>query len=370
MDSLFTVGGATGPGYSGDSGLILNATFKAPIGICQDTIGNFYILEEQNNVVRKVAHNTGIITTICGTGAAGYFGDGGPATSAKMENPSGICVDRAGNVYIADYSNNRVRKVDVATHQINTFVGNGTPGYMGDNGPASGATVSFPSAVCTDSADNLYIADYGNNCIRFVNTSTGTITTVAGNGMGGYTGDGNLAVNALLRNPIALHMSSWGILYISDKGNNVVRAIYPNGRMYTVAGNGNHGYTGDNGPALQATFSILAGVFGDADTLYIADEGNSAIRRVVSPTTAIHEPSMIDGINLYPNPCPGQLNYEIIEPKRTSIEIYNIYGQLVRKVIIEEKKGIIDIADQLSGIYFVKLLSLHESKIFRIQLNK
>ena len=181
--------------YGGDGHAADSAFIASPFGIALDTAGNIYFSDNLNNVIRKVTVSTGIITTVAGNSALlfmpyAFSGDGGPATSAELNNPWGVAVDKAGNIYIADNSYNVIRKVTAATGIITTVAGNGIAGYYGDNFQADNAQLNAPSGVSLDTAGNLYISDNGNNVIRKVNALTVVITTVAGNGTGGYSGGG------------------------------------------------------------------------------------------------------------------------------------------------------------------------------------
>jgi uncharacterized protein (TIGR03437 family) len=238
-----------------------------------------YIVDGGNSCIRKVATN-GIITTVAGNGSYGYSGDGGPATSAQLYNPLGVAVDAAGNLYIADSANSRIRKV--ATNGIiTTGAGSGSIGYSGDAGPATSAQLRGPSGVAVDAAGNLYIADAGNSRIRKVATN-GIITTVAGNGSPGYSGDGGPATRAQLYLPLGVAVDAAGNLYIitdSDYYVSRIRKVATNGIITTIAGNGSPGYSGDGGPATSAQLDDTSGVAVDATgNVYVAVTGNNAIR--------------------------------------------------------------------------------------------
>jgi trimeric autotransporter adhesin len=224
------------------------------------------------------------INTIAGNGTAGFGGDSGPASSAELNGPSGVAIDSGDNLYIADPGNNRIRKVAAGSGVITTIAGNGSAGYSGDNGPASGAELNLPGGVIIDSAGGVYIADKGNNVIRRIDTS-GTITTVAGNNAEGYSGDNGLATNATLYGPAGVAVGG-GNLYIADTNNNRIRMVNSVGTITTIAGDGTAGYTGDNGPATSATLNKPAAVLvGSTGTLYIADTGNDVIRMISTTGT-------------------------------------------------------------------------------------
>jgi uncharacterized protein (TIGR03437 family) len=242
-----------------------------------DSAGNLYIADSYNNRIRKVTN--GVITTVAGNGTQGYSGDNGPATSAQFSYPEGVTVDSAGNLYIADTGNGRIRKVSNGV--ITTVAGNGTGGFSGDGGPATSAELYCPVGVAMDSAGNLYIADACTQRIRKV--ANGVITTVAGNGTGYYSGDNGPAASAELNGPSGLAPDAAGNLYIADSFNNRIRKV-TNGVITTVAGNGTQGFSGDNGPAANAMLSGPIGITVDsAGDLYIADTGNSRIR-ILTPT--------------------------------------------------------------------------------------
>jgi sugar lactone lactonase YvrE len=261
-----------------------SATLYAPYGVAVDSAGNLYIADTYNNVVREVSAGTGIITTVAGNGTAGYSGDGGAATSAELNTPIGVAVDGAGNLYIADNTKSRVREVSAGTGIITTVAGNGTTGYSGDGGAATSAELNAPTGVAVDGAGDLYIVDFGNNRIRKVSAGTGNriITTVAGSGTAGYSGDGGLATNAELLNPYGVAVDSAGDLYIADSTNNRIREVSAGtGFISTVAGNGTGGYSGDGGASTSAELSGPSGVALDsAGNLYIADSGNNRVREV------------------------------------------------------------------------------------------
>jgi len=281
---ISTVAGNGNAGFAGDGGAALGAELNDPAGVALDSQGNLYIADFYNSRVRRVAPS-GVISTVAGNGTIGSYGDGGPATAAALSLPTGVAVDQAGNLYIADGGAGLVRKV-TATGIISTVAGNGTYGFSGDGGPATAAELNAPSNVALDSAGNLYIADVFANCVRKVST-TGVISTVAGNGNAGYSGDGGLASAALLNGPFAVAVDSQGTLYIADTNNNRVRAVTPAGLIKTAAGDGNAGYAGDGGPATLAEVDQPSAVIVDtAGELYISD-GTNRVRKVTAPLTPL-----------------------------------------------------------------------------------
>ncbi len=363
-DTLTTFADTSGmPGYTGDGGLKDSATFRNPSGLCFDASGNLYILEWYNDVVRRIDKTTGIVSTVAGSGAGGYGGDNGPATTANMERPSGICMDPAGNIFIADYGNHRIRRVDAVTNIITTFAGDGTAGSSGDDGLAIAAKLNYPNSVCSDSAGNIFISDFGNNRIRKVNAVSGIITNIAGTGTAGYTGDGGLPTLAKLRGPNAVHINRLGNLYISDEGNNVIRRIGPSGNINTIAGSGGYGFAGDGGPATAARFNGPTAVYADdSDYLYIADGGNSVIWKVSPPAfidnAGIDEHATGADFKVFPNPSTGNFNISFnSHQSRTSIVIYNSFGQVIHR---SEFTGIVahmDLGNVATGIYIISTVS-------------
>ncbi|GJQ58203.1 MAG: hypothetical protein SCALA701_10040 [Candidatus Scalindua sp.] len=277
-EAISTIAGEGTGGYSGDGGYALNSQVNKPYGTVVDASGNLYISDYSNHRIRKV-DTSGVITTVAGNGTNGYSGDGGPAVDAQLWNPTGVAVDLSGNLYIADFYNNRIRKVDTSG-VITTVAGNGSWGYSGDGGPAVDAKRYYPSGVVLDASGNLYIADRYNHRIRKVNTA-GIIITVAGNGTYGYSGDGGLALDAQLYYPSGVVVDTTGNLYIADRNNNRIRKVDATGVITTAAGNGAYGYSGDGGPADAAQLYNPSGVSVDViGNLYIADYNNHRIRKV------------------------------------------------------------------------------------------
>ncbi len=269
------------------------AGLNGPSEVAMDAAGDLFIADSNNNVIREVDQATGVITTIAGNGTGGYSGDGGQATAAELNDPCGIVLDATGDLFIADSGNNVVREVDLATGVITTVAGNGTGGYSGDGGQATAAELNCPWGVVLDATGDLFIADSNNNAVREVDLATGVITTVAGNGTGGYSGDGGPATAAELNCPSDVALDSAGNLFIADYNNSVIREVTgvngANPQITTVAGNYDDGggYGGDDGPATGAALSSPTGIALDTTgDLFIVDNGNNVIREVTDVSGA------------------------------------------------------------------------------------
>ena len=281
--TITTVAGNGNAGFAGDGGAATSAELHSPYGVALDSSGNLYIADYSNHRVREVLNvvsspTTATITTVAGNGTSGYTGDHGAATAAELGAPSGVLVDSSNNLYIAD-SDGEVRKVTSGT--ITTVAGNGGFGFNGDSRAATTATLAYPASVAVDSLGNVYIADGGNGRIREV--VNGTITTIAG-GTALPLGDGGSAANAQLNQPFGLAVDSSGDVYIGETSDNRVRKI-SNGVITTVAGNGTAGFSGDNGPATSASLYQPSGVAVDSSgNLYISDQDNCRVRKVSSGT--------------------------------------------------------------------------------------
>jgi len=223
---VYRIAGTTMSGYTGDGGLAINARLNGPRGLALDTMGNLYFADAMNNVVRKI-NTSGVISTIAGDDSAGYFGDDSVATIAKLDSPLSVAVDYSGNVFISDYKNNVIRKVDV-NGIMSTYAGvySLTPGYTGNNGPATAATLNGPGYIAVDTFGNLFIPDANNNVVRKVNAVSGIITTVAGNGTFGFGGDLGNALGANLHVPYGVAVDNSGTLYIADANNERIRKVY------------------------------------------------------------------------------------------------------------------------------------------------
>lgn len=281
---ITTIAGTGAPGYSGDGGPATAADLYGPRGITADGAGNVYFSDYVNHRIRKITPS-GIITTVAGNGFGGFSGDGGPATAAQLKYAWGIAVDGSGNLYIADQNNCRLRKV-TPSGIISTIAGTGSCFIGGDGGPASSALLQYPLGVVCDAAGNIFIADYGNNRIRKIDAS-GTITTIAGSPVYGFSGDGGPSTASQLYYPMGIGIDDTGNLYICDVNNNRIRKINTAGTINTIAGNGTAGFSGDGGPPLYAQIDRATGVaVSSTGKIYIADNNNNRIRVLEPPANA------------------------------------------------------------------------------------
>ncbi|NOQ80294.1 MAG: hypothetical protein GQ546_12955, partial [Gammaproteobacteria bacterium] len=329
-----TIAGTGVDGYSGDEGLATQAQLSYPYGLTIDYNGNLYIADTDNSSIRKITPE-GIITTVAGTGDYGYSGDGGEATQAQLDMPYGLTTDSAGNLYIADTYNNRIRKV-TPEGIISTIAGTGEYGYSGDGGLAVQAQLDSPYDLTIDNAGNLYIADTYNYRIRKV-TPEGIISTIAGTGDYGFSGDGGLATQAQLDDPHGISIDAAGNLYIADTYNNRIRKVTPEGIISTIAGTGSYGFSGDGGFATQAQFDEpWALTIDSAGNLYIADVYNNRIRKV-SPEGII---TTVAGTGNYGDGGDGGLatQAQLDEPYGLTMDsagnlyIADVYNNRIRKV--------------------------------------
>jgi sugar lactone lactonase YvrE len=273
-------------GFSGNGGSALKAMLGCPTGVALDVTGNLYLADHGNDRVRRVSPD-GLIHAFAGGGPlpsvdsneGSFGGDGGPATRARFKVPTALAFDRAGDLYVADRDNGAVRKIG-KDGRIMTVAGTGVRGYSGDGGPSVKAQLDQPYGLAFDRAGNLYVADSANNRVRRID-KRGIITTVAGNGEHGYSGDGGPATKARLSDPYGLAFDAAGDLYVAEVDEGVVRRIDTKGVITTFAGTGRLGFSGDGGPARQAKLNAPYGLaFDAAGNLYFADSGNGRIRRI------------------------------------------------------------------------------------------
>ena len=342
--TISTIAGSPGnPGFAGDNGSAVGSQLNFPAGITIDKSGAIYIADGLNNRVRKISGGT--ISTVAGNGTAGFTGDNASATSAELNNPTGVAVDSSGNIFIADSGNNVVRKV--ANGTITTFAGNNSAGagYSGDSALATGAQLNNPVGVAADAAGNVYIADAGNNVIRqvysgnivtaavgfthpdgvavdssgslyiadtvarrIVKLSGGVYTTIAGNGVGGFGGDDGPGASAALNDPMGLAVDASGNVYIADTLNGRVRKLTPSGTITTIAGTGALYFSGDGGPGSQAALYFPRGVAVDsAGNVYIADTSNAVVRELQGALPAVAANGVVNAASFAPQISPGAL---------------------------------------------------------------
>lgn len=353
---ITTVAGIGGSfGWSGDGGQATSAQLAGPVAINFDALGNLYITDVGCHCVRKV-NTSGIITTIAGVGGPIYSGDGGPASSAGLHTPKGVAVDASGNVYISDWGNSCIRKINTSGI-ISTIAGDGMPGYSGDGGPASLAKLNYPYGIALDALGNLYIADKTNARIRKIDVS-GIINTVAGTVVAGYNGDGIPATTARIMNPEGIKLDALGNLYFVEAGGQRVRKVNTSGIISTIAGIGPpSGYSGDGGLATLAQFYQPNDMtFDGVGNIYISDPGSNSIRIICNTSclSGINEIENKNNFLIYPNPVSNTLyiSSETNEFKDSEIEIINCLGQ---KVLKSRYKNEIDVSSLASGCYLLKI---------------
>ena len=295
--NVTTIAGNGIPGYAGDGAAATSANLNNPRGVAVDSSGNVYVSDTNNHVVRKITSG-GTISTYAGNNGfgAGYAGDGGPANNAQLFYPAGLAFDSSGNLYIADSQNNAIRKVIASNSQITTAVGSG----------ATSGRLSNPTGVAVDSSGNIYIASPGNN--RILKYSGGSLSTFAGAGTAaGFSGDGGLAIIAQLADPQGVAVDAAGNVYIADTVNSRIRKV-SNGIISTIAGNGVEGYSGDGGPASLAQLYSSHDVAVDkAGNVYIADTDNSVIRELQPSLPTISAGGVANAASYQTQISPGAL---------------------------------------------------------------
>jgi hypothetical protein len=331
---ILSIAGNGTAGDSGDGSAAVQAQINDSGGIAVDLFGNVYFAEPASNRVRMIAPS-GVISTVAGTGLSGYNGDNIPAASAELSVPVGVAVDLAGDLLIADAGNARIRMISVATGQISTVAGTGVAGYGGDGLASTNAKLNDPTGVAVDSAGNLYIADSGNARVREANAATGVIATIAGTGTTGYNGDGGLAIQAQLRNPYGITLDRQGNVYVADltglpgvstTSGRIREVNSVTGIITTVGGNGSPGYNGDSIPAITANLSNPVSIAIDnSGNIYIADAGNDRIR-VVSALTGVIATAVGTGAPGYNGDNIAALDANIDNPLGVALDASgNIY---------------------------------------------
>ncbi len=408
---ITTFAGTDAYGYNGDSIAATSAELWEPEGVTTDAVGNLYIADIGNGRIRKV-DVSGIITTIMGNGSiavpgpgvpgiavddsgnvytidrypgiwkvsslgvisvfagtftSGYSGDGGPATTAELWSPRRLATDRVGNVYVSDNVYNTVRKVNAAGI-ITTYVG--TPYFDsvclfgGDGGPATAAQLCTPDGIAIDGAGNLFICDAGNFRIRKVDTF-GVITTIAGTGIAGYSGDGGPAIASSFGTEEGIAVDNAGGIYIADSYYRVIRKINPDGTITTYAGTGAYGDGGDGGPAIYAEFKLPMSVTVDnAQQVYVADAYSNRVRKVSAPNTVTQVNTPLADITIYPSPA-----HEVITINATGalheVLVSNALGQVMLSRLCNADNVEVDISALPAGVYFVKVNNMEVRKFVK-----
>ncbi|HAB18909.1 MAG TPA: hypothetical protein DCE44_21020 [Verrucomicrobiales bacterium] len=273
--------GSGAAGFSGDGGLATSAALNNPFGLIRGPDGALWFADYEAHVIRRIAVD-GRITTVVGTGKPGYSGDGGPAREATLKNPHEIRFDRQGRLYIADTSNNAIRRVELSSGRISTVAGTGKPGYSGDGSPAERAELQGPISIQLSPDGDLYIADIGNHVVRRVDAQTGSIHTFAGTGRAGPTPDNSPISGTPLNGPRSVDFDAAGDLWlVTREGNQVLRFDFARKVIRHMAGSGQKGFTGDAAPAKEATLSGPKGIaVAPNGYVYLADTENHAIRRI------------------------------------------------------------------------------------------
>ena len=350
------IGSNSTSGYSGDGGPATAAMINGPQGMAFDAAGNFYFADQGNSCIRKV-DASGIISTIAGTGgASGFSGDFGPASQAQLSDPSCIVLDKNGNLFISDQHNNRIRKVNTAGI-ITTIAGIDSAGFSGDGGSATNAAINQPVGIAVDTAGNIFFADSYNSRVRKINAA-GIISTIAGCDTGVDYGDNIAATTELLSEPMGITTDNFGNVFIADQGHNQVRKVDQAGIIKNVAGFGIQGFSGDGGPAIYAFLAAPNDVKTDAaGDMYIVDQFNFRIRYIANTLAAPVVDVASSDIIVYPNPGNG-----LFTIKRSSgdtepllIRILNAIGQVVYEQDMESSTLQIDLKSAPNGIYFVMI---------------
>lgn len=355
--TITTIAGTGVAGYSGDGGMATAAKVFAPYGIVLDETGNIYFSETGNHVVRKI-NVLGFISTIAGTGVGGYNGDNIPASSAQLAGPGGIAVDRDGNVYVADSHNYRIRKI-ILSGSITTIAGIDIGGFSGDGGFATNAKLNLPHGVACDDEGNLYIADMDNNRVRRVD-ATGIITTIAGDGYSGYSGDNVAATSVKLNRPHSVVKDLGGNVYISDASNHLVRKVNALGIISTIAGEALiPGDSGDGGPATAARLRSPTGItISSGGNLYIANFSSDKIRKISNVVSVLPQPAAVKqpNMDIYPNPNSGTFSIQVSTglDEHVTITITDVLGRTIGRFVIVSKNPSLLRIDAPNGMYVVR----------------
>jgi len=355
--------GTSSGGYSGNSGAATDAELYSPTDIVIDASGNMFIADGGNNVIRKV-NTSGIISTIAGTGTSGYSGNGGAAILADF-SPYGLTIDNIGNIYFTDGNNPSIRKINTSGI-ITTIAGNGTVGNTGDNGPATAAKLHIPGGIAISASGNIYVTDWASHCVRKI-SAVGIITTIAGNGTAGNTGDGDMATSAELNAPNGVTVDDSENIYISDNYANVIRKVNPEGIITTVAGNGTEGFSGDDGLPTSAQMDRPNCVaFNPSGNMFIVDAFNNRIRKITYHPEAVNNILNVQNItSIYPTPAHNEVTIKTTD-KIKSVDIINLIGQEIYNQSYSNVNSTdIAISSFASGVYFVKVNGVYAAKFLK-----
>lgn len=360
--NVTTIAGST---YGSEDGPGATARFIQPNGICTDGNGFLYVTDWANNRIRKIAIATGVVSTLAGN-TKGYFDAAG--TSAMFDHPTGICYGGNGILYVVDSGNHKIRKVIIATANVLTLAGT-TQGYS--DGIASTAQFNNPQGICSDGNENLYLTDYFNNCIRKINLTTSMVSTIAGS-INGYV-DG-IGTAARFRGPGGICIDNNSNIYVADGNNNRIRKIAPSTEVTTFAGFSSG--TRD-GAVDYASFYGPRGIVLDNDgAFYIADSGNSRIRKITDTALASAQNIFsINNIELFPNPTAKftTINYNLSKDGLVGLKLFSSQGQQLFESKTNKKAGenseSIDLSGQSSGVYFLKINSNGQGQTFKIVKN-
>lgn len=329
---MSTIAGTNIGAFFGENINSISAVLDGPQGMTIDQSGNIYFCDANNVRIRKISPS-GIITTVAGSGIPAYGGDGGIATSAGFVEPYDVAVDATGNIYVADKGDNRIRKIN-PSGIISTIAGDGSIGFLGDGFNATVSKLNNPMGICVDPSGNIIFCDNGNNRIRKISAS-GIISTIAGSSTGGFSGDGGPASAASITEPRDICSNSSGTLFFVDGGNFRIRSINTNGIISTVAGNGNAGHSGDGGPALQAGFNGINSVHIDGNgNIFVSDAGNRV--RIICPGNSCVVGNEEIGVtkpvvSLYPNPANNNFTISsgIKQEDGFYVSVYDYTGELI-----------------------------------------